>query len=95
MWTAAPERIRAIRVAQVPLLLQHPHAHAFIVAPAKLVTDEWIRRAAINNSGWTFRNLDAKTCKEAELFSQMHELFMVQTEDILGKQGLILGYPRQ
>lgn len=63
------------------LLLQHPHARAFILAPTALATNEWIKKATINCSGWTFRNLErGKPNESTELLSEIREFFVVSNE---------------
>ena len=60
------------------LLLQHPHAHAFILAPAKLANEDWLKKATVNCNGWTFRNLNERKGQEsADLLPALDELIVV------------------
>jgi len=71
------ETLAAQRWAE-SLLLQHPHAHVFIIAPAKLANEEWLGKATINCNGWALRNLDTrKRYESAELLEDVDELFVV------------------
>jgi hypothetical protein len=55
----------AAREAAFTLLMQQIGAHAFIVAPKALATDEWVKQATRYCRDWTVRYVYVGGCRQA------------------------------
>ena len=71
---------QAREVAQA-LLPQQIGAHAFIVAPKELATEQWVKEATPYCRGWTVRYVyDGKLDKPIDILASVDRLFVVANE---------------